>query len=105
MNKEKDEIKFQQQSFNIINNLLKDKTVEESSAITEYVIKVHNQKVRKQEDDIKNQFVVGDRVIAKSNKAGNFEAVIIKIMTKNIRVRRDDLDEVWTMSPGLLEKI
>ena len=90
----------------VIRELLEGKTEQESSDLVDYAIALHNDLVRKINEDVKNQFSIGDKVIVKSKKAGtDFEGVIEKIMVKNIRVRRLDVHQMWDCSPNLLTKI
>ena len=89
-----------------IRELLEGKTQQESSDLVDYAIALHNDLVRRINEEVKNTFSVGDRVIVKSKKAGNdFEGIIEKIMVKNIRVRRLDVHQMWDCSPALLTKI
>jgi hypothetical protein len=90
----------------IIKELLEGKTEQESSELVDYAIELHNDLIRRINEDVKNNFSIGDKVIVKSKKAGtDFEGVIEKIMVKNIRVRRLDVHQMWDCSPALLTKI
>ena len=80
-------------------------SIEDSSELTDYMIVLHNDKVRQRNAEVKNQFAVGDKVIVKSSRNGDFEAIIEKIMPKNIRVKRQNPIQMWDVSPTLLEKV
>ncbi|HJM16152.1 MAG TPA: hypothetical protein QF851_01720 [Flavobacteriales bacterium] len=89
-----------------LNQLLNDKSMEEVSAITDYIIAYHNNKLTIQQQSHKRQFSVGDEVIVSSQKAGgDFEGVIEKIMPKNIRVKRHDIIQTWDVSPTMVRKV
>jgi len=89
-----------------ITEVVKDKSMEEISAITDFVISYHNAKLREQQQSHKRQFSVGDEVIVESQKAGgDFEGVIEKIMPKNIRVKRHDIIQTWDVSPTMVRKV
>ena len=85
--------------------MLADLSVEDSSELTDFMIKLHNEKVRERNAQAKMQFEVGDKVIVKSQRNEHFEAIVEKIMQKNIRVQRQNPIQMWDVSPTLLEKV
>lgn len=85
--------------------MLADLSVEDSSELTDFMIRLHNEKVRERNAKAKMQFEIGDKVIVKSQRGEHFEAIIEKIMQKNIRVKRENPIQVWDVSPTLLERV